>query len=430
MEKIAVLNEGNGNDLAEPGETITYSFAVTNTGTVTLTDPVVDDPRAGSVTCPVSIAPGATVTCTAGADYTVTEADVLAGGVVNTASVSATPPAGIDPPDPVEDTVTVPTPVAVAGLGMEKIAVLNDGNGNDLAEPGETITYSFAVTNTGTVTLTDPVVDDPRAGSVTCPVSIAPGATVTCTAGADYTVTEADVLAGGVVNTASVSATPPAGIDPPDPVEDTVTVPTVIPDAALALEKIANLAEADGDGIAEIGDVISYEFLLTNVGNVTLDDVGVSDPTIGAVTCEATTLAIGESTTCTASATHVVTEADILAGAVTNTATGVATPPVNVGFIPPVDTAIVPTVEASAGLAIVKDAVLDDTNGNGLADIGELIAYSFEVMNTGTVTVTDITVTDPLAGSVTCPATALAGGASMTCTADVPYTVTEADVLA
>ncbi|MCZ4303015.1 DUF7507 domain-containing protein [Microbacterium oxydans] len=430
LTKIAVLNEGNGNGLAEPGETVTYSFAVTNTGTVTVTDPVVDDPRVGSVTCPVSIAPGETVTCTADADYTVVEADILAGGVVNTASVSATPPAGVTPPDPVEDTVTVPTPVAVAGLGLEKIAVLNEGNGNGLAEPGETVTYSFAVTNTGTVTVTDPVVDDPRVGSVTCPVSIAPGETVTCTADADYTVVEADILAGGVVNTASVSATPPAGVTPPDPVEDTVIVPTAIPDAGLSLEKIANLAEADGDGIAEIGDVISYEFLLTNVGNVTLVDVGVSDPTVGTVICDTTTLAIGESTTCVAPATHVVTEDDVLAGAVTNTATGVATPPVNVGFVPPIDTAIVPTVEASAGLSIVKDATIDDTNGNGLADIGETIAYSFVVMNTGTVTVSDITVTDPLAGSVTCPATSLAGGASMTCTADVPYTVVEADLLA
>ncbi|UPL16250.1 hypothetical protein KV397_00005, partial [Microbacterium aurugineum] len=283
---------------------------------------------------------------------------------------------------------------------------------------------------TGTVTVTDPVVDDPLVGSVTCPVSIAPGETVTCTADADYTVVEADILAGGVVNTASVSATPPAGVTPPDPVEDTVIVPTAIPDAGLSLEKIADLAEADGDGIAEIGDVISYEFLLTNVGNVTLVDVGVSDPTVGTVICDTTTLAIGESTTCVAPATHVVTEDDVLAGAVTNTATGVATPPVNVGFLPPIDTAIVPTVEASAGLSIVKDATIDDTNGNGLADIGETIAYSFVVMNTGTVTVSDITVTDPLAGSVTCPATSLAGGASMTCTADVPYTVVEADLLA
>ncbi|MCE0509696.1 hypothetical protein LVJ59_11660, partial [Microbacterium sp. KKR3/1] len=49
------------------------------------------------------------------------------------------------------------------------------------------------MTNTGTVTVTDPVVDDPLVGSVTCPVSIAPGETVTCTADADYTVTEGDI---------------------------------------------------------------------------------------------------------------------------------------------------------------------------------------------------------------------------------------------
>ena len=69
---------------------------------------------------------------------------------------------------------------------------------------GDTIDYSFVVTNTGNVTL-DPVsVDDPLVGAVSCPVSsLAPGASTTCSA--TYVLTQADVDAGSVTNTATAT---------------------------------------------------------------------------------------------------------------------------------------------------------------------------------------------------------------------------------
>ncbi len=67
---------------------------------------------------------------------------------------------------------------------------------------GDTITYDFAVTNNGNVTLTDVTINDALAGlsAISCtggPItSLAPGATVDCTA--TYTVTQADLDAGSV----------------------------------------------------------------------------------------------------------------------------------------------------------------------------------------------------------------------------------------
>ena len=83
---------------------------VTNTGNVTL-DPVsVDDPKVGSVTCPVTkLAPGASTTCTA--TYTLTQADVDAGEVVNVATATGTDPTGTDVT--AEDTTT--TTIACSG---------------------------------------------------------------------------------------------------------------------------------------------------------------------------------------------------------------------------------------------------------------------------------------------------------------------------
>ncbi len=71
---------------------------------------------------------------------------------------------------------------------------------------GSTLPYTFVVTNTGNVTLTSVAVSDPKVGTVSCPVtSLAPGAHTDCTA--TYTLTQADVDAGHVANTATVAAT-------------------------------------------------------------------------------------------------------------------------------------------------------------------------------------------------------------------------------
>ncbi|QOW24193.1 Ig-like domain-containing protein [Lysobacter sp. H23M47] len=399
---LALVKTGvaNGNAV---GETITYSFLVTNTGNVTITDLVVTDPLlAGAITCPVTtLAPGASTTCTA--DYTLTQADVDAGEVVNTATAGGKTP-GDDPIDSPPSTVTTPITPA-ASLALVKTGV---ANGNAV---GDTIAYSFLVTNTGNVTIDDLVVTDPLlAGPINCPVTtLAPGASTTCTA--DYTLTQADVDAGEVVNTATAGGKTP-GDDPIDSPPSTVTIP-ITPAASLSLVKTGS---ANGNAV---GETITYSFLVTNTGNVTITDLVVTDPLLaGAITCPVTTLAPGASTTCTAD--YTLTQADVDAGEVVNTATAGGKTPGDDPIDSPPSTVTTPITPA-ASLALVKTGV---ANGNA---VGETITYSFEVTNTGNVTIDDLVVTDPLLpGPITCPVTTLAPGASTTCTAD--YTLTQADV--
>ena len=117
------------------------------------------------------------------------------------------------------------------------ISLVKSSDRNDLVV-GETVTYSFLVTNTGNVTLTDVTVNEGKftgsgqLSSVTCPegaASLAPGADITCTA--TYTVTQADVDQGSVKNTAAATGTPPGDTPPVSspPSEVEITTPPSIP---------------------------------------------------------------------------------------------------------------------------------------------------------------------------------------------------------
>ncbi len=336
--------------------------------------------------------------------------------VNNTATTSGTPPTG--PPVTDDDSTTTPVTRTPAITLDKQAGAINDldANGHDV---GDTIAYTFIVENTGNVTLNPVTVTDPMVGAVSCPPGgLAPGATKTCTA--TYTLTQADVDTGVVNNTATTSGTPPTG--PPVTDDDNTTTP-VTRTAAIALDKQAGaILDLDANG-ADVGDTIDFTFLVENTGNVTLNPISVSDPTVGAVTCPAGPLAPGGSTTCTA--TYTLTQVDVDAGHFANTATATGTPPP--GLTPPTaDDDTDTPIPAGPGITLDKQAgAINDLDANG-HDVGDTIAYTFIVENTGNVTLNPVTVTDPMVGAVSCPPGGLAPGATKTCTAT--YTLTQADV--
>jgi hypothetical protein len=210
-------------------------------------------------------------------------------------------------------------------LSLDKSAAAPvDANGSGRLDAGDTIAYSFLVTNTGNVTATSVALSDPKVGPVSCPVMIlVPGASMTCTG--SYTLTQADMDAGTVANTATVSAHSLPGIADPQPATDTTTTPLAAV-AALTLEKSAAApVDANGSGRTDAGDTIAYRFVVTNSGALTVTNVAVSDPKVAPVSCPVTTLAPAESVTCTG--TYTLTQADVDAGAVVNTATATGTDP-------------------------------------------------------------------------------------------------------
>ncbi|MFE4394387.1 MULTISPECIES: DUF7507 domain-containing protein [Streptomycetaceae] len=420
---------------ATTGDTVTYTYEVANTGTVPVTGVTVDESVfTGSGTKPVPIcrstdlAPAATTTCTA--TYTVTAQDVTAGSITNTATATATAATG---PDPVsnEATATVRT-VTAPGVTLAKSVTPGT-----VDRAGTAVSYSFTVTNTGGVPLTDVHVDETAftgsggAPLVDCPaaaLTLAPGGSVVCTAA--YTTTQADIDAGRITNAATATGRAPAGFDSPVSAEAraTVTAPAA---PALTLTKTAGPADTP---LAE-GATVTYRFLATNTGNVTLTGLDVQEtafdghgtPPTASCPPEAGSVAPGVAIACTA--TYTVTAADVDAGRITNTATASATDPGGRTVRAEAATAVFPA-RATPALTLVKTA-----SPAVVHQAGDTVHYTFTTTNTGNVALTDVTVTEtafdghgtPLTPDCPPADTArLLPGGQVTCTAD--YTVTEDDL--
>jgi hypothetical protein len=108
--------------------------------------------------------------------------------------------------------VSIPVTLSAPTLEVLKSSTFNDENGDGAAQLGETITYHFSVQNTGNVTLTNVGLTDTQATVSGGPIaSLAPSAIDITTFTAVHTIVQADITAGKVTNSATASATTPAG---------------------------------------------------------------------------------------------------------------------------------------------------------------------------------------------------------------------------
>nr|WP_039019865.1 DUF11 domain-containing protein [Halocynthiibacter namhaensis] len=401
---------------------LTFNFAVKNEGNITLTDPIIITDAlitdAGeTITCdPTPLAPGATLNCEG--VYAVTQADIDAGSISNSATAKSDQAAETSPS--VVDVLAVQDPA----LAMTKVA---DNMAAIDFFVGAVARYTYTVTNAGNVTITDPVmITDNKIDSadITCPVfplaGLAPTETYVCTA--EYIVTVADNSLAVVTNNATVS-------------DGNVTSPSVsetVPNSGTpALETVKALFAVNGDDsittFDAVGDVLTYEFTVTNAGTVSFsNDIVVIDPMLPAspITCFATTAAnpdvtAGETVTCRGD--YTVTQADLDAGEVFNEATGRTT----FGAGPT-------TVESPVGSA----TTLADTDPKlelvktvatlPVTAVDQVLTYTLTTTNTGNQTLSNVKATDPLLPTLVCEVASLAPGAKLECSDD--YIVTQDNI--
>ena len=178
------------------------------------------------------------------------------------------------------------------------------------------------------------------------------------------------------------------------------------------IEKFTNGQDADtapGPGVT-VGSTVFWTYVVSNTGSRPLTDISVTDDQGVTVTCPATTLDAGLSFTCTGSGTAI-------AGQYANIGTVTATLQ---------DTSVVSDSDPSHYFGQTAPSVAIEKRTNGFdADappgpsvlVGSTVNWEYEITNIGAEALDDVAVTDDQGVVVSCPATTLAIGAAMTCTA-------------
>ena len=351
---------------------ITYSYKLTNTGNVILFGPFsVSDDKLGTVVCPpapTSLAPTQSVTCTQ--TYAIKQSDLDNGSITN--SATATNGATTSPPD----TVTI----NATQLTVEKSSLTTS-----LSAPGK-VSYSYLVTNNGEVTLTGiNLTDNNDNNDMTCPkTTLAPTETMTCSATHTFSQAELDANGSPVAGSGALTNTVTAGSNEAPPASDNLSIP-ILQGPALSVDKSASPTTYD-----HAGEVITYTYVITNSGNVTLaQPFTITDDKLGTITCPATPATLAPTETITCTKTYTIKQADLDNGSITNTATGdERQPPTS-----PPDTETI-FAEQSPGLSLDKSA----TPGT-YVHAGEVITYTYVITNSGNVTLAQpFTITDDKLG--------------------------------
>ena len=259
----------------------------------------------------------------------------VSGSNLNTATASGT----YTVPDP--DVVV--TDQSTAEYGTTGLTLAKNVTETYFVAAGDTLNYSYLVTNSGFAPLLGPVTVSDDIATVACPAVntvgdsddyFDPGESITCTA--TYTVTAGDVTAGLVTNTASATVAGVTSSPDSETVRQaalTIDKDTSTPNVVAGTTAIYSIAVVNTGGVSLTGVVISDTlpagFTYASTDSIVLTGVGttrttVSDPTLGSGTPSwgNWTIAAGGSVTLTFT---VDVGAGVGAGTYDNTASVVST---------------------------------------------------------------------------------------------------------
>ncbi len=438
--------------LVRPGDLVTWTYTVTNPGDVPLSNVMVSDDN-GTAALLTDDLTAAFISGDANGDGLLdvdetwtfqATGTAIAGQYQNRATVTATPPEVTDPDGTTSDPPTVTDSDDDYYFGIDpEIEIVKATNGTDNAAapgiyvaPGDPVTWTYTVTNTGNIAVAAEVSDD-NGTPATLTDDFAASLVTGDTNGDDLLDLDetwtfqatGTAIAGQYQNTATVTAAPPA-VTNPDGTTSPATPVTADDDdyyfgaePAVAIIKAVNNDDAnDTPGVlVPEGEEVSWTYTVTNTGTAPLVDVLVDDDQGVAVTCPTTTLDIGEEMVCTGAA-----EAATL-GQYTNIGTvqgtpgePTETPGVFAALVDPTTGAPVESVSArdaanhfgtGPGVEIVKTVcTFDDTSTcdienedhwgetTVIAD-GDDVTWRIQVVNLGNIDLIDIVVADPLAPS-------------------------------
>ena len=435
-----LLSDADNSGYASTGDQLRYTFVVKNDGAQTLTAVNLVEPDPSLIDAPISCAattfggqPFAglgsgvlqsndLVLCAA--MHVIVPAEATAGVALNLAEASGQPGFGGVVGGSGASAVVIPAPASVT---IRKVLSAENGSQPGIAEPGERLTYTITLSNSGgaaalNVGVVDPLdanvtfVSADNGGSLTGSTVSWTGLTVPAGGTLDLSVVVdvADPLPAGVtrvLNLASVTGTPP-----PDCTQAQLPPNCVVTSTpgAVALSKALVAESGSRAGIAEAGETLSYAITLSNSGGSTVTGFAVSDPldanvvfvsadnggALSGSTVNWTNLSIPAGGSLVLNV--VVRVADPLPAGVTQVInlaheTGTTPPDCSTAPLPPV-CVVTPT---DANVAVSKALSGEDGSVAGIVEPGETLTYTITVSNSGGSVANNVGISDRIDANTT-----------------------------
>ena len=176
-----------------------------------------------------------------------------------------------------EDDITITVLPRKGSIALEKTGEILDLDGNGSDDVGEVIMYSFTVTNTGLIPLTNIIIIDDILPGVTVsggPIDLLPGESDATTFTASYIITEADIEALLVINQATVLGNDPEGNEVTDLSDDPTDLTDIDPNGdgnpddptVIMISGVITAADIEVfNGISADGDSINDAFIIENI---------------------------------------------------------------------------------------------------------------------------------------------------------------------
>ena len=416
IDKVVLDVAGRGplGHVSKAGDLITYQIQVSNVGNVELTNISVADPLINLIGPAESVNADKILQTseiwTYSGNYTVTKEDISSNGggdglIDNTVTVDC------DELNPKSHTAEVP--IEIPAYIIDKIITDVSGKGpsGNVTKAGDVISYQIRVSNAGNIALTNASVTDSLIPLKDPVESLNHDGVLevleTWTYIGNYTVTPLDMSSNGggdglIDNTATVDC------DELDPKSKTAAASMIMP--AYTIDK--TITDVAGKGpsanVTKAGDLISYQIKISNVGNIDISNVVVTDSLINLTgktgdNAPLEILNVGENWIYTG--TYAATQADLNSkgggdGFINNTATVDSDQ-----LDPKSDSEAAPIIQ---GPDYTIDKIVTDVAGHGasanITSAGNIISYQINVNNTGNIDLTNVNVTDPLLGNITGPA--------------------------
>ena len=265
LVKTGSYVDSNNDGINNTGDRINYTFSVTNSGTVALTNVIITDPLITVIGGPISsLAPGVTDNTTFTGTYIITQPDIDVGRFTNTATATGRF-RGRDYTSTDDYTLTL---IQRPSVSITKVVDILT-----ISQPG-TLSYTVTIVNNGNINLSNifvtDILPDGSNGTLTGPTGDGGAAGVldvneTWTYSITYSVSQNDINAGdNLVNTATVDT------DQTEPLSDNATT-TINRTSSLTINKVVDLATISQPG------VLTYSITIVNTGNTSLSNIVVTD---------------------------------------------------------------------------------------------------------------------------------------------------------